>query len=155
MVSVDNQKLLRPSGRSFPVDLQVSYESSWGPSTQTIEKLFDLTTRSFHLRLDSTIRKISNPAAETQVQRSFLSESPIADTLYPSGYHDLNRNNLLGFGLFHSRNYNHGTRKSKADWVHRKTGCLGGRRVRWERRPSWPTPLKGRPARASSFVRNN
>jgi len=115
MASVDNQKLLRPSGRSFPVDLQVSYESSWGPSTQTIEKLFDLTTRSFHLRLDSTIRKISNPAAETQAQRRFLSEGPIADTLYPSGYHDLSRNNLLGVGLFHSRNYNHADRKAKAD----------------------------------------
>jgi len=115
MASVDNQKLLRPSGRSFPIDLQVSYESPWGPSTQKIEKLFDLPTRSFHLRLDSTIRKISNPAAETQIQRRFLSERPIADTLYPSGYHDLSRNNLLGFGLFHSRNYNHGARKAKAD----------------------------------------
>ena len=115
MASVDNQKVLRPSGRIFPVDLQVSYESPWGPSTQKIEKLFDLPTRSFHLRLDSTIRKISNPAAETQIQRRFSSEGPIADTLYPSGYHDLNRNNLLGFGLFHSRNYNHGARKAKAD----------------------------------------
>ena len=102
MSSVDNHEMLRTSGRRFPVDLQVSYESSWGPSTQKTEKLFDLRPRSFHFRLDPTIRKISNPAAETQIQRRFLSEGPVADTLYPSGYHDLSRNNLLGFGLFHS-----------------------------------------------------
>src|SRR5256885_4472627 len=120
MASVDNQKVLRPSGRIFPVDLQVSYESPWGPSTQKIEKLFDLPTRSFQLSIDSTIRKISNPAAETQIQRRFSSEGPVADTLHFSGYHDFSRNNLLGFGLFHSRNYNHSDRKAKADYWRRR-----------------------------------
>ena len=115
MASVDNQELLRTSGWIFPVDLQVSHESPWRTGTQEIEKFFDLPTGSLYLRLNPTIRKISNPAAETQAQRRFLSEGPIADTLYPSGYHDLSRNNLLGFSLFHSRNYNHGARKAKAD----------------------------------------
>jgi hypothetical protein len=102
MSSVDNHEMLRTSGRRFPVDLQVSHESPRRAGTQKTEKLFDLPPGSFHLRLDPTIRKISNPAAETQIQRRFLSEGPVADTLYPSGYHDLSRNNLLGFGLFHS-----------------------------------------------------
>jgi hypothetical protein len=115
MSSVDNQELLRTSGWIFPGDLQVSHESPWRTGTQKIEKFFDLRTGSFYLRLNPTIRKISNPAAETQAQRRFLSKGPIADTLYPSGYHDLSRNNLLRFGLFHSRNYNHGARKAKAD----------------------------------------
>ena len=115
MWSVDNQELLRTSDWSFPVDLQVSHESPWGTGTQKIEEFFDLPTGSFHLRLDPTIRKISNPAAETQAQRRFLSEGPITDTLYSSGYHDLSRNNLLGFSLFHGRNYNYGGRKAKAN----------------------------------------
>ena len=115
MSSVDNQELLRTSDWSFPVDLQVSHESPWRAGTQKIEKFFDLSTGSFHLRLDPTIRKISNPAAETQAQRRFLSEGPIADALYSSGYYDFSRNNLLGFSLFHGRNYNHGARKAKAD----------------------------------------
>ena len=112
--SVDNQEVLRTFDSSFPVDLQVRHERPWGPGTQKIKKLFDLPTGSFHLRLDPAIGKISNPAAETQIQRRFLSKGAIADTLYPSGYHDLSRNNLLRFGLFHSRNYNHSARKAKA-----------------------------------------
>ena len=114
MSSVDNQEVLRPSSRSFPIDLQVRHESPWGPHTQKIEKFFDLPPGSFHLRLDPTVRKISHPAAEAQIQRRFLSEGPVADTLHPSGYHDFSRNNLLGFGLFHSKNYNHSDRKAKA-----------------------------------------
>jgi hypothetical protein len=114
MSSVDNHEMLRTSGRRFPVDLQVSHESPRRPGTQKTEKRFDLPSGSFHLRLDPTIRKISNPAAETQIQRRFLSEGPVADTLYPSGYHDLSRDNLLGFGLFHSGIITTGDRKAEA-----------------------------------------
>src|SRR5713101_3478050 len=65
MSSVDNQELLRTSGWSFPVDLQVSHESPWRTGTQKIEKFFDLSTGSFYLRLNPTIRKISTSAATT------------------------------------------------------------------------------------------
>jgi hypothetical protein len=73
-----------------------------------------------------------------------LSEGPVADTLYPSGYHDLSRNNLLRFGLFHSgiittptakRKLPDGGRGKKAP-SHGIRACLQawGGRVKWRSR---------------------
>ena len=77
-----------------PGHLEIGHLRARRPFPEAIEELFHLRPRSFHFGLNSTIRKISHPAAEAEPLSLLLSKGAIADPLHPSGYEDFSQYTL-------------------------------------------------------------